>query len=43
MIDSDTVAIVSLVSPFKLVISSDKMLEIIPGALSFRSNHEIYL
>jgi hypothetical protein len=41
--DSMIVAIVSVVRPLRLLISSDKMFVRIPGALSFLSNHETCL
>lgn len=34
---------VSVVRPFKFWMSSDRIFERIPGALSFLSNHETYL
>lgn len=40
---SHSTAMVSVLNPFNFVISSDKMLLRIPGALSFESNHESYL
>jgi len=41
--DSMSTAVVSVVSPFKLVISSERMFDRIPGALSFRSYHDTCL
>ena len=43
MIDSTRVAKVSVVRPFKLVMSSERMLVRIPGAFSLRSNQETCL
>ena len=40
---SDKTEIVSVVSPLSLVISSERIFESTPGALSFESNQESYL
>ena len=42
-IASSSTAIVSVVRPLSLVISSERILESTPGALSLESNHDSYL